>query len=130
MGRKPFPVKGDPIVPQGPAQTPDIGRQLLTGRGPRPIQIAEPSESLQLQREGLKGNGFDGVHHPLRVVVLPDKGQGEMEVFPCSLLPPHTLPAEGGLGLCQRVLHGVAQVKETPHNDAPQIGGYRQLENR
>ena len=29
VGRKPFPVKGDPIVPQGPAQTPDIGRQLL-----------------------------------------------------------------------------------------------------
>jgi len=24
----------------------------------------------------------------------------------------------------------VFQAKETPHNDAPQIGGYRQLENR
>ena len=34
------------------------------------------------------------------------------------------------LPLCPYTLQFFQGVKETPHNDAPQIGGYRQLENR
>ena len=40
---------------------------------------------------------------------------------------PGLFDPKGGAKICAALQ---SCTKETPHNDAPQIGGYRQLENR
>ena len=90
-------IVGDPGVRQSMPQILDQIVQRLAVRKARPPQVAEAAGLFHRERKREKPDSFHRVQNAVRVTVLSDECQRQVQVLRWRVIAPDALPAESGL---------------------------------
>ena len=119
--RKALSVEGYFMLGQRPADTAHDSRERHGFPHPGPPEIPEAAHAVKRELEGLEGYVRHGVEHRLRVRVLPNESERQMQIFLSGVSPAHAAVKKLVLQIKQCALHIVGQIdgNEQSHFLAP-----------